>query len=114
MRARVLLDASFLGNALRLRRCHTGVIVLSHPRVTFRMCPQHRWCRGIAQSRDARRLSTTSMVQCHGLVSVGLSNSVQCYGVFSLVSPAMCFYFILSLLLCPHSRASDSLELILQ
>ena len=53
--APALFGVSLLGDVKRLRRWHTGVVASSRPRVTVRMHPRRRWCRGVVQSwlRDA-------------------------------------------------------------
>ena len=91
-----------LGDALRLRRWHTGAVASSRPGVTVRMYPMTQVVSRRCAVLVARCFSIASMVQCHGLVSARrCSSSVRGAPCCVVSTPSPCvicvlFFFISS------------------
>ena len=77
---------SLLGDAKRQQWWRTGVVALSRPRVTFRMCPTTQVVSRRCAVSDARSLSIASTVQCHGLVCLAMLTSPMAHRRRGVVS----------------------------
>ena len=96
-----------LGDALRLRRWHTGAVASSRPGVTVRMYPMTQVVSRRCAVLVARCFSIASMVQCHGLVSARRCSSSARGAPCCVVSPlAMCCFCYISPSCAPCTSGS--------
>ena len=83
-----------LGDALRLRRWHTGDVASSQPGVTIRLYPMTQVVSRRCAVLVARCFSIASTVQCHGLVSARRRSSsargAPCCDVLGVLCGVLC------------------------